>query len=133
MKPGPRPPQPKAAERPPGPWSGRPGHGLAESVLTHRSEWLVHRVTALYILTPILGAGGFACLAPAVGAGMAGSPGAGPVLLAWVGTVLLSAAAATTAAAALLRRTQVARLAEGLAAAQKAAEAAAKAADEAAL
>ena len=93
----------------------------------------MHRVTALYILTPILGAGGFACLAPAVGAGMAGSPGAGPALLAWVGTVLLSAAAATTASAALLRRKEVARLAAESAAATSAADAATKAADAAAL
>ena len=93
----------------------------------------MHRVTALYILTSILGAGGFACLAPAVGAGMAGSPGAGPALLAWVGTVLLGAAAATTAAAPLVRRKDVARLAEAVTAAEKAAEAAAQVADAAAL
>src|SRR5687767_15777256 len=108
MKPGPRPPQPKAAERPPGPWSGRPGHGLAESVLTHRSEWLVHRVTALYILTPILGAGGLACLAPAVGR----FPGAGP--LPWIGMALLAAGAAAGTGAALFGRRRCGRVARQL-------------------
>jgi two-component system phosphate regulon sensor histidine kinase PhoR len=61
----------------------------------------VHRVTALYILTPTFGASGLACLAPAVGR----FPGAWAGPLAWAGTVLLLTAAATgLGAAALLRR-----------------------------
>jgi two-component system phosphate regulon sensor histidine kinase PhoR len=61
----------------------------------------VHRVTALDILTPILGAGGFACLAPALGGGL---PGAGH--WPWVGAVLLLGAVGSgmTSAAALRRR-----------------------------
>jgi two-component system, OmpR family, phosphate regulon sensor histidine kinase PhoR len=75
-----------------------------------RSEWLVHRVTALYILTPILGAGGFACLAPAIG--HSGLPGVGP--WPWVGVGLLFAAAGVALAAALVARRGCARLAEQL-------------------
>ena len=63
----------------------------------------MHRVTALYILTPILGAGGIACLAPLIGGGLGGLPGAGPWL--WAGAGLLAAAAAGgVATAALCRR-----------------------------
>jgi two-component system phosphate regulon sensor histidine kinase PhoR len=53
----------------------------------------VHRVTALYILTPILGAGGLACLAPGMGR------------LQWAGAgLMLAAAGAGLVAAVLLNR-----------------------------
>ena len=63
---------------------------------TDGSEWLVHRVTALFILTPTLGAGAVACLAPAVGR----LPGAGP--WPWIGLGLLLAAASTGLATAFV-------------------------------
>ena len=61
----------------------------------------MHRVTALYILTPAFGAGGIACLAPAV----VRPGGPGPwAAAAWAGAALLLAAAATSFAAAVLAR-----------------------------
>ena len=68
----------------------------------------MHRVTALSILTPILGAGGAGCL----GGAAAWSGAAGPWV--WVGAGLLVAAAGAAAAGALLARRQYNRLAERL-------------------
>jgi two-component system phosphate regulon sensor histidine kinase PhoR len=68
----------------------------------------VHRVTALYILTPILGAGGLACLAPAVGR----FPGAGP--LPWIGLCLFGAACAAGLAAAFVTHSRCGRVARHL-------------------
>ena len=53
----------------------------------------MHRETALYILTPILGAGGLACLAPGMGR------------LQWAGAgLMLAAAGAGLSAAVMLHR-----------------------------
>ena len=70
----------------------------------------MHRVTALSILTPILGAGGFACLAPAIGR----LPGAGhPAgLWPWAGAGLLAACAAAGLVAASVARRDCRRVAK---------------------
>ena len=65
----------------------------------------MHRVTALYISTSVLGAGGLACLAPVI----ARSPGTGP--WPWVGAGLLSASAAAGVAATVLTRAACDRVA----------------------
>jgi len=69
----------------------------------------VDRVTALYILTPILGAGGLACLAPGIGAGVSagGAPGYWAAPLAWAGAALLTAAAGSGLALSAMFRRQV--------------------------
>ena len=86
----------------------------------------MQRVTALYILTPVLGAGGFACLAP--GIGRAPAAGAWP----WVGAALGLAAVATSLVAATLYRRlwrQAAEAAERQGESARAAQARAEAAD----
>jgi two-component system phosphate regulon sensor histidine kinase PhoR len=76
----------------------------------------VHRVTALYMLTPILGTGGLACLGLVIGD--SGRPGAGP--WPWVGVGLLIAAAGSALAAAVVARRSCAWLSEQLESVNKA-------------